>query len=111
MILKDHPQIAKLLVEDKPYTILIALAVIAVAMTNCYLSRNMSIWFVLANAYLVGGFLNHTLHCCIHDFTHYCGGCNMTLNKFMAMLCNIPMGLPSAISFGRYHADHHNFLN
>lgn len=28
----------------------------------------------------------------------------------MAALCNIPMTLPSAISFGRYHSDHHNFL-
>ena len=71
----------------------------------------MPIWFVLANAYAVGGFLNHTLHCCIHDFTHFCGGCNMNFNRFIAMLCNIPMGLPSAISFGRYHADHHNFMH
>ena len=35
----------------------------------------------------------------------------MTFNKIMGVLCNITMGLPSAISFGRYHADHHNFLN
>lgn len=28
----------------------------------------------------------------------------------MAVLCNIPMGIPSALSFGRYHSDHHNFL-
>ncbi len=68
-------------------------------------------WFVLLNAYLVGGFFNHTLHCCIHDLTHYCGGCNMMVNRIVAMLCNIPMGIPSAISFGRYHSDHHNFLN
>jgi sphingolipid delta-4 desaturase len=35
----------------------------------------------------------------------------MTVNKIMAVICNIPMGIPSAISFGRYHSDHHNFLN
>jgi hypothetical protein len=39
MILKDHPEVAKLLVEDKPYTILIALGVIAFMLTNCYLSK------------------------------------------------------------------------
>jgi len=71
----------------------------------------MPIWFVLLNAYVVGGFFCHTLHCCIHDFMHFCGGCNMTINKVLAVICNIPMGLPSAISFGKYHADHHNFLN
>ena len=27
------------------------------------------------------------------------------------MLFNIPSGIPSAMSFGRHHADHHNFLN
>ena len=28
----------------------------------------------------------------------------------MAVLCNIPMGFPSALSFGKYHSDHHNYL-
>ena len=28
----------------------------------------------------------------------------------MAIMCNIPMGFPSAISFGKYHDDHHAFL-
>ncbi len=28
----------------------------------------------------------------------------------MGMFCNIPMGVPSAISFGKFHSDHHNFL-
>ena len=35
----------------------------------------------------------------------------MTLCKIYAIACNIPMGVPSAISFGKFHADHHNFLN
>ncbi len=65
---------------------------------------------LLLDAYLVGGLLNHTLHCCIHDFTHFGGHKNLNVNKVMAALCNIPMALPSAISFGRYHSDHHNFL-
>jgi sphingolipid delta-4 desaturase len=34
----------------------------------------------------------------------------MTVNKIMAVLCNIPMTIPSALSFGKYHSDHHNFL-
>jgi hypothetical protein len=39
MILKDHPEIAKLLVEDKPYTIIIALAIIVFMLANCYWSK------------------------------------------------------------------------
>jgi sphingolipid delta-4 desaturase len=55
--------------------------------------------------------MNHTLHCLIHDFTHWAGHSNLLINKAFAIMCNIPMGIPSAISFGKYHADHHNFLN
>jgi sphingolipid delta-4 desaturase len=58
----------------------------------------------------VGGTVNHTLHVLIHDFTHWAGHSSIFVNKVMAILCNIPMGFPSAISFGKYHADHHNFL-
>jgi sphingolipid delta-4 desaturase len=68
-------------------------------------------WILLLDAYLVGAFLDHTLHCAIHDFTHWSGSKNMMVNKGVAILCNIPMGVPSAISFGRYHSDHHNFLS
>jgi sphingolipid delta-4 desaturase len=60
--------------------------------------------------YFVGGTYGHTLHVLIHDFTHFGGHPNMTVNKIMAILCNIPMGFPSALSFGKHHADHHNYL-
>ena len=32
------------------------------------------------------------------------------INKAFAIFCNIPMGVPSAISFGKHHNDHHNFM-
>jgi len=72
--------------------------------------KDLPTWLLLLDAYLIGGLLNHTLHCCIHDFTHFGGHPNININKIMAALCNIPMGLPSALSFLRYHSDHHNFL-
>lgn len=50
------------------------------------------------------------MHVLIHDFTHWAGHPNMYVNKVFGILCNIPMGLPSAISFGKYHNDHHNYL-
>ncbi len=39
MILTKYPQIAKLLVADKPYTIIIALGVITLALANCYWAK------------------------------------------------------------------------
>ena len=39
MILTKYPQIAKLLVPDKPWTIIIAFGVILLSMANCYWAR------------------------------------------------------------------------
>lgn len=43
MILQKYPQIAKLLVPDKPYTIWIAFGVMLAAMINCYWAK-VHIW-------------------------------------------------------------------
>lgn len=61
----------------------------------------------MLNAYAIGSVLCHTLQICVHDLTHH----PTFGNKMWAILFNIPSGIPSAMSFGRYHADHHNFLN
>ena len=60
--------------------------------------------------YWLGGTVTHTLHILIHDLTHYLGHPNMEVNKWLAYMCNIPMGVPSSASFGKHHADHHNFM-
>lgn len=39
MILSKHPEIAKLLVSDKYYTIYIAVTIIALNLLNCYLAK------------------------------------------------------------------------
>ena len=76
-----------------------------------YINFQDSSWFViLTTVYIFGGTINHTCHVLIHDFTHWAGCSDLTLNKAFAIFCNIGMGIPSAISFGIYHADHHNYL-
>ena len=39
MILKDHPEVSRLLVPDKPWTILVALGVISLALLVCYWAK------------------------------------------------------------------------
>lgn len=72
--------------------------------------QDLPVWLLVIDAYLLGGLLNHTLHICIHDFTHFSGHSNLFFNKVMAVICNIPIGIPSAIPFGKYHSYHHNFF-
>lgn len=109
-ILEDHPEIAKLLLPTKPYSMMLCLTLLFVGLGVCYLVKDASWTVFLLTVYFVGGTINHTMHVLIHDFTHWAGHPNMYVNKFFAILCNIPMGLPSAISFGKYHNDHHNYL-
>jgi sphingolipid delta-4 desaturase len=61
--------------------------------------------------YTMGGLLGHTCHVLIHDLTHLVGHSDPTINKIFACIANIAIGVPSAISFGKFHADHHNFLS
>ena len=39
MILKDHPEIAKLLDDKRPNTIIVASVVICISMANCYMMK------------------------------------------------------------------------
>lgn len=110
MILDRHPEVAKLLVPTKPYSLLIAPLVITFSMAVTYLTKDASWPVFLAVVYIIGGTCGHTLHVLIHDFTHWGGHSSITVNKIMAVLCNIPMGVPTALSFGKYHSDHHNYL-
>jgi len=67
----------------------------------------MPLWFVLLNSYVIAATLNHTLYICVHDLTHH----NTLFNKIMSVLCNVPTGVPSAMGFGRFHAEHHLFFS
>jgi sphingolipid delta-4 desaturase len=60
--------------------------------------------------YIVGGTIAHTSHVLIHDYTHFIGDYPPNLLRFFAILNNVCIGIPTAMSFGKYHADHHNFL-
>ena len=43
----------------------------------------------------------------IHELTHYTAFEGKLLNRLAAIMVTIPTGLPSAITFGKYHKEHH----
>ena len=65
----------------------------------------------IAAVYIISGTLSHTAFLLVHDLTHLTAFTNPTLNKLAAIITNLPTGIPSAISFGKYHADHHRYLS
>jgi len=61
-------------------------------------------------AYIVGGTLNHMLMMALHELSHNLGFKNLRANRtFSVLVANLPIGIPAAISFKRYHMDHHKY--
>lgn len=89
---------------------ILAVILVSLNLTIAYLVKDSSWPVMLVIVYIFGATINHTCHVLIHDFTHWTGHPNILVNKAFAIFCNIGMGIPSAISFGTYHADHHNFM-
>lgn len=57
--------------------------------------------------YIIGASLNHTMQSLVHDLTHYTAFESLFWNRFFAFITNIPTTVPSAMSFGHYHREHH----
>ena len=110
-ILKAHPEIEKLADEKEPISIVVVLIINVLQITICYLISKYieSLFYLLILAYCVGAILNHGLFIMMHDITHFTCFKSPFYNKLLAIFSNLPQVLPSAISFGRYHKDHHTF--
>jgi sphingolipid delta-4 desaturase len=65
-------------------------------------------WYVwAAAAYFIGATIDHALWALIHDTTHNLVFRSRTANKIVALVANLPLVVPGAISFSKYHLLHH----
>lgn len=61
-------------------------------------------------AYVIGGTCNHMCMMGLHELSHNLGFKTLKYNQYYAVfVSNIPIGIPAAVSFKRYHMDHHKF--
>jgi len=68
-------------------------------------------WFVwLPCAYVIGATIDHALWVLIHECTHHLVVRSRRGNRLFAIVANLPIVVPSAISFGKYHMLHHRHL-
>ncbi|CAD8132914.1 unnamed protein product [Paramecium pentaurelia] len=109
-ILKNHPEIQVLFGNDINSAWL-GITFVLIQFSFITLFSQLNLFWFLITAYVFGATLSHALHVLVHDFTHFTCFESITLNKLMAIWANFGQGVPSAITFGRYHADHHTFLN
>eukprot|EP00611_Tribonema_gayanum_P017275 TRINITY_DN2986_c0_g1_i1.p1 TRINITY_DN2986_c0_g1~~TRINITY_DN2986_c0_g1_i1.p1 ORF type:complete len:310 (-),score=56.97 TRINITY_DN2986_c0_g1_i1:528-1457(-) len=65
---------------------------------------------LLAVVYLVGTPVNHACAMIIHECAHDLAAVSVTANHAIALLANLPLAVPAAMSFRRYHLLHHSHL-
>ncbi len=109
-IVAAHPQV-RTLAGPLPAT---ALWITALAASQLALSIALrhSAWYVwLPIAYVVGATIDHALWVLIHDCCHHLVFKWRPGNRIMALVANLPLVFPSAMSFWKYHLVHHGHLN
>jgi sphingolipid delta-4 desaturase len=111
-ILNAHPEVARLIGHD-PLTAVITLAVVLgqTALAALFGMLGLTYWWAaLLAAYGIGAFANHAMFVVIHDATHNCIFDSNRLNKWSAILADLPNAIPTAMGFRCYHMKHHSHL-
>lgn len=61
-------------------------------------------WYTwLFCCYSLSGSINHMMTLAMHELSHNLGASGVTSNRLLAIFANLPMGIPAAASFKRYH--------
>ncbi|XP_076460346.1 sphingolipid delta(4)-desaturase DES1-like isoform X2 [Babylonia areolata] len=110
-ILRRHPEIKRLMGYD-PNIACIVTAEVLLQVVLCCLVRDLSWPALLLLAYCVGAVLNHSLGSAIHEIGHNLafGHGRGALNRALSVWCNLPIAVPMAVTYRKYHADHHRYL-
>lgn len=106
LILQKHPEI-KSLYGVEPLTAVVVVGLVSLQLTMAYLLRASSFWVILPLAYLISGTANHCLNMAVHELSHCLAFKTRSWNAYLGILANIPTAIPSAVTFKRYHLEHH----
>ncbi|RHZ48681.1 hypothetical protein Glove_543g67 [Diversispora epigaea] len=110
-ILREYPEIEKLYGIDMttiPITILAASAQIIAS----YIFGKILIdwnWTMVIFSYIVGGSLTQVYGVIIHEAAHSLAAPTRFQNRIIGLLANTALPFPIAMSFRRYHLEHHAF--
>jgi len=107
-ILKGHPEIRQYIGKN-PRSFWFILGIVALQIILAYALKDQSWWLILLVAYTIGALASHALFVLIHECTHNLIFHKRAWNMLTSILANLPIVIPSAVSFHRYHLKHHAF--
>ncbi|MGP0057815.1 MAG: fatty acid desaturase [Beijerinckiaceae bacterium] len=107
-----HPEVETLFSPD-PITAVIILAVVLGQTALAAFFGHLGLgywWLLLIAAYCIGAFANHAMFVAIHDAVHNAIFESPTLNKWFAIIADLPNSFPTSMGFRCYHMKHHSHL-
>mmetsp|Transcript_18172 Transcript_18172/g.39613 ORF Transcript_18172/g.39613 Transcript_18172/m.39613 type:complete len:324 (+) Transcript_18172:234-1205(+) len=107
MILAKYPEIKELYGPDIRLFYMIVALVVSQLSLAVYATRleNGFSWFLLC--WSIGGTLTHWLSLGAHELSHNLAFKKTLHNEILGMVANCGQGIPSAITFKKYHLEHH----
>ncbi|KAG7136648.1 hypothetical protein HYQ45_005808 [Verticillium longisporum] len=110
-IIKAHPEVTNLC-GPEPLTKYVVAGVVSLQIFLAYTLRNTSFfdWKFWAVGYIFGATANQNLFLAIHEISHNLAFRSPLANRLIAIVANLPIGVPYSASFRPYHLTHHKSL-
>jgi len=107
-ILSKYPQIKELYGPD-PQSKYIITAIVFINLSMAIYLRDASWTTIVFMAYFFGGTLNHSLTLAVHELSHNLVFAKNIHNVMFGFFTCIPQGLPTFLTFKKYHLIHHQY--
>ena len=105
-ILEKHPEVKDLYGID-PGLKYKTLGLVVFQLVSAPFIAQLAWYWYLPIAYFIGASVSHTIFLAIHELSHDLAFKKKVLNNWLALVANIPIVAPYAISFKTYHLKHH----
>ena len=105
-ILALHPEVKQLYGQDRSLKYKV-ITLVAFQLVSAPFIAQWAWYWMLPIAYLVGASVSHTLFLAIHELSHHLAFKKQSYNNWLAIVANIPIVVPYAMSFKTYHLKHH----
>ncbi|CEG39087.1 sphingolipid delta-desaturase des1-like [Plasmopara halstedii] len=108
LIMAKYPEVKKLFGHCWKTKYLVAATVTLQTYLALY-AQYMSWPIYLVLMYCISGTANHGMMMAMHEVSHNLGFKKPLHNRLLGVFANLPIGVPSSISFRRYHLEHHRY--